>query len=162
MISTGGLVGGDSGGSLHVTLVMRGGYMRGAAWKRWQMLSSFLEAVTLEEGLSMCPLMGHMVGHCRAWAQSVYKPIILHITHQCVDYSKVLWNTVHHIFFTKRLRLMYWYWISSFGKWGSVESLGTSEIFAAARFEIISVLRSIFVSSEQFKKLAANLSGAKT
>lgn len=32
-MSTGGLVGGDSGGSLHVTLVMRGGHMRGGGMK---------------------------------------------------------------------------------------------------------------------------------
>lgn len=36
-----------------------------AAWRGWQMLGAFLEAVTQEQGLPVCPLMGHMAGHCR-------------------------------------------------------------------------------------------------
>lgn len=36
-----------------------------AAWRGWQMLGAFLEAVSQEQGLLMCPLMGHMAGHCR-------------------------------------------------------------------------------------------------
>lgn len=30
----------------------------------WQMFGVFLEAVTPEPDLPMCPLMGHMEGHC--------------------------------------------------------------------------------------------------
>lgn len=36
-----------------------------AAWRGWQMLGAFLEAVSQERGLPMRPMMGHMAGHCR-------------------------------------------------------------------------------------------------
>lgn len=56
-----------------------------AAWRGWQMLRTFLEAVTQERGLSVCPLIGHMAGHCGHSALCVSTTIMSHILLQYVD-----------------------------------------------------------------------------
>lgn len=43
----------------------------------WQMLGTFLEAMTQGQGLLMCPLMEHMAGHCRRSALCVYTVVPL-------------------------------------------------------------------------------------
>lgn len=73
-ISTWGVVGGDSGG-LYVTLSLSGPcvmLLKGVCvipnavrWE-WQMLRTCLGGVTREQGLSMCPLLGHLVGSFKA------------------------------------------------------------------------------------------------
>lgn len=73
-ISTWGVVGGDSGG-LYVTLSLSGPCVmllmgvcvipNAVRWE-WQMLRTCLGGVTREQGLSMCPLLGHLVGSIKA------------------------------------------------------------------------------------------------
>lgn len=90
------MVGGDGGGGLDVTLRRSRPCVTacegcvcvcvcgpaGCGEGEWQMFGVFLEAVTQERGLPVCPLMGHMAGQCRLCALCAPKRIMSHILQQ--------------------------------------------------------------------------------
>lgn len=51
------------------------------------MLGVFLEAVTQERDLPMCPLMGHTAGHCSHSVLCECRTIMSHILEQYIDFT---------------------------------------------------------------------------